>query len=153
MRSNSCDGSQIRDFVYVDDAVEAFLAAGASDSVNGEAFNVGGEEHITHRDLVKMLVEIAGSGRYTFVDWPAEKGAALLADLLDRATRPELIYSHPWQAGDVVIWDNRSVLHRATAYDSANKRRLMQRTTISNPAVLETPAYRALRQAIPSSQA
>jgi len=69
------DGSQIRDFVYVDDAVEAFLAAGATDSVNGEAFNVGGEEHISHRDLVKMLVDIAGSGRYTFVDWPADKKA------------------------------------------------------------------------------
>jgi len=69
------DGSQIRDFVYVDDAVEAFLAAGATDSVNGEAFNVGGEEHISHRDLVKMLVEIAGSGQYTFVEWPADKKA------------------------------------------------------------------------------
>ena len=69
------DGSQIRDFVYVDDAVEAFLAAGATDDVNGEAFNVGGEEHIAHRELVKMLVEIAGRGRYTFVDWPAEKKA------------------------------------------------------------------------------
>jgi nucleoside-diphosphate-sugar epimerase len=67
------DGSQIRDFVYVDDAVEAFLAAGATDQVNGEAFNVGGDEHISHRDLVTMLVEIAGSGRYRFVDWPAEK--------------------------------------------------------------------------------
>ena len=69
------DGSQIRDFVYVDDAVEAFLAAGATDAVNGEAFNVGGEEHISHRDLVTMLVDLAGSGRYTFVEWPPEKKA------------------------------------------------------------------------------
>jgi UDP-glucose 4-epimerase len=69
------DGSQIRDFVYVDDAVEAFLAAGATDAVNGEALNVGGEEHITHRELVKMLIEIAGLGSYTFVEWPAEKKA------------------------------------------------------------------------------
>jgi UDP-glucose 4-epimerase len=69
------DGSQIRDFVYVDDAVEAFVVAGADDQVNGEAFNVGGEEHIAHRDLVKVLVELAGSGRYRFVDWPAEKRA------------------------------------------------------------------------------
>ncbi len=67
------DGSQVRDFVYVDDAVEAFLAAGATDAVNGEAFNVGGDERLTHRDLVKMLVAIAGSGRYTFVEWPPEK--------------------------------------------------------------------------------
>jgi alpha-ketoglutarate-dependent taurine dioxygenase len=57
---------------------------------------------------------------------------------------PQLIYSHRWQVGDVVIWDNRSVLHRATAYDRVNRRRLMQRTTVSNPAVLETPAYRQI---------
>ena len=87
---------------------------------------------------------LIGAHAAAIVDWPAEKGAALLADLLDRATRPELIYSHRWQAGDVVIWDNRSVLHRATAYDAVNRRRLMQRTTISNPAVLETPAYRRI---------
>jgi UDP-glucose 4-epimerase len=69
------DGSQIRDFVYVDDAVEAFLAAGATDAVNGEAFNVGGDEHIAHRDLVRMLVGMAGAGRFRFVDWPPEKKA------------------------------------------------------------------------------
>jgi UDP-glucose 4-epimerase len=69
------DGSQLRDFVYVDDAVEAFLAAGACDDCNGGAFNVGGDEHIAHRDLVKLLTELAGSGSYCFVEWPAEKKA------------------------------------------------------------------------------
>ncbi|MSO52236.1 MAG: NAD-dependent epimerase [Acidobacterium sp.] len=69
------DGLQVRDFVYVDDAVAAFLAAGASDAVNGEAFNVGGDEHIAHRDLVALLVELAGQGRYRFVEWPKEKKA------------------------------------------------------------------------------
>ena len=87
---------------------------------------------------------LIGAHAAAIVGWSAEKGAALLADLLDRATRPELVYSHRWQVGDVVIWDNRSVLHRATAYDTVNRRRLMQRTTISNPAVLETPAYRQI---------
>ena len=47
------DGSQLRDFVYVDDVVEAFLRAGATDAVNGEVFNVGGSEPISHRDLVR----------------------------------------------------------------------------------------------------
>ena len=69
------DGSQIRDFVYVDDAVTAFLVAGQSEACNGEAFNVGGDEHITHRELVQMLVEVAGSGRFRFVEWPPEKKA------------------------------------------------------------------------------
>jgi UDP-glucose 4-epimerase len=69
------DGSQVRDFVFVDDAVEAFLRAGATDPVNGEAFNVGGDEHLTHRELVALLIQTAGSGRFRFVDWPAEKKA------------------------------------------------------------------------------
>jgi UDP-glucose 4-epimerase len=69
------DGSQVRDFVYVDDAVEAFLLAGATDTVNGEVFNVGGDEHVSHRELVTMLTRVAGSGRCRFVEWPADKKA------------------------------------------------------------------------------
>jgi UDP-glucose 4-epimerase len=69
------DGSQLRDFVYVDDAVDAFLRAGASDGVNGEVFNVGGFEPIRHRDLVQLLIETAGSGRVSFVEWPSDKKA------------------------------------------------------------------------------
>ena len=56
------DGSQLRDFVYVDDAADAFLRAGASDACNGEVFNVGGDEPISHRDLTTLLIEVAGVG-------------------------------------------------------------------------------------------
>ena len=69
------DGSQVRDFVYVDDAVAAFLAAGMSEACNGEVFNIGGDEHLAHRELVQLLVEVAGSGRYRFVEWPPDKKA------------------------------------------------------------------------------
>ena len=67
------DGSQMRDFVYVDDAADAFLRAGACDACDGEVYNVGGSEPIAHRDLVAMLLEVAGSGRVTYVPWPADK--------------------------------------------------------------------------------
>lgn len=67
------DGSQLRDFVHVDDAADAFLRAGALDSVNGEALNVGGPEPITHRDLVHLLLEVAGGGSVRFIEWPSEK--------------------------------------------------------------------------------
>jgi len=67
------DGSQLRDFVFVDDAADAFLRAGASDACNGEVFNVGGLEPVSHRDLVQLLIEVAGSGRVRYVEWPAEK--------------------------------------------------------------------------------
>lgn len=69
------DGTQVRDFIYVDDAVDAFLRAGATDALNGEAFNVGGSEPLSHHDLVKLLIDVAGTGRYRFVDWPPEKKA------------------------------------------------------------------------------
>jgi UDP-glucose 4-epimerase len=69
------DGSQIRDFVFVDDASEAFLKAGASDACNGDVFNVGGDEPISHRDLAHLLIDVAGSGSVEFVEWPPEKKA------------------------------------------------------------------------------
>ncbi len=67
------DGSQMRDFVYVDDAVDAFLRAGFCHSCDGEVFNVGGTEPITHRDLVELLIDVAGTGRVTYVQWPEDK--------------------------------------------------------------------------------
>jgi UDP-glucose 4-epimerase len=69
------DGSQLRDFVFVDDAADAFLLAGALDACNGDVFNVGGGEPVSHRDLVHLLIEVAGSGRVRFVEWPEEKRA------------------------------------------------------------------------------
>ena len=67
------DGSQLRDFVYVDDAADAFLRAGATDACDGEVFNVGGDVPVSHRDLVTLLLETAGTGSVTYVDWPPEK--------------------------------------------------------------------------------
>jgi UDP-glucose 4-epimerase len=69
------DGSQLRDFVYVDDAADAFLRAGACDDCNGDVYNVGGEQPVSHRDLVTVLLDVAGTGRVRHVDWPAEKKA------------------------------------------------------------------------------
>ena len=81
------DGSQIRDFVYVDDAVSAFLAAGACEGCNGEAFNVGGDEHMAHRELVQLLIELAGAGRFRFVEWPADKKAIDIGSFYADSTR------------------------------------------------------------------
>jgi UDP-glucose 4-epimerase len=74
------DGTQLRDLVYVDDAVDAFLRAGASEAANGQVFNVGGLEPISHRDLTQLLIGVAGSGRYRFVEWPPEKKAIDIGD-------------------------------------------------------------------------
>jgi UDP-glucose 4-epimerase len=67
------DGSQLRDFVYVDDAADAFLRAGANDRCDGDVFNVGGDTPISHHDLAQLLVGLAGCGSVAFVEWPADK--------------------------------------------------------------------------------
>lgn len=87
---------------------------------------------------------LIGAHAARIVGWSDAAGEALLEELLDHATAEHRIYSHRWSHGDVVIWDNRSVLHRATAYDSANTRRLMQRTTISNPDILRSLPYKQI---------
>jgi UDP-glucose 4-epimerase len=69
------DGSQIRDLVYVDDVVDAFLRAGASDACNGQALNLGGAEPIAHRDLAQLLIAVAGTGRFGFAEWPPDRKA------------------------------------------------------------------------------
>jgi UDP-glucose 4-epimerase len=69
------DGSQLRDFTYVDDACDAFLKAGASDVANGQVFNLGGPEPISLRDLLDLMIEVAGQGSYRLVPFPDEKKA------------------------------------------------------------------------------
>jgi nucleoside-diphosphate-sugar epimerase len=81
------DGSQQRDFVYVDDAVDAFLRAGWDDRCNGDVFNVSGGEPISLRDLTALLISIAGAGRVEFVDWPHEKRAIDIGSFYASATK------------------------------------------------------------------
>ncbi|HKW92861.1 MAG TPA: TauD/TfdA family dioxygenase [Methylomirabilota bacterium] len=71
---------------------------------------------------------------------PLEEGRALLRALLDHVTQTRFCYRHEWREGDLVVWDNRCVLHRATPYDTTRYKRLMQRTTVSgDPAEPAVP--------------
>ncbi len=79
---------------------------------------------------------LIGAHAREIVGWSSERSRALLDDLLQRATAPANTYRHEWRTGDVVVWDNRAAMHRATPYDGTKYRRLMQRTTISLGAVL-----------------
>jgi UDP-glucose 4-epimerase len=67
------DGQQRRDFDYVDDTVDAFLRAGASDAADGQVFNLGGEDAVSLLDLTELMIEIAGRGSYRLVPFPPER--------------------------------------------------------------------------------
>lgn len=60
------------------------------------------------------------------------EGRMLLLELLEHATQREFVYKHRWQVGDLVIWDNRAVLHRGRRFDMAQRREL-RRTTTNDP--------------------
>ncbi|HKU87511.1 MAG TPA: TauD/TfdA family dioxygenase [Casimicrobiaceae bacterium] len=65
---------------------------------------------------------------------PSE-GRALLDRLLAHATQPRFVYTHRWQPGDLVFWDNRCLLHRAVAnYDMGKSRRVLQRLVVKGDA-------------------
>jgi UDP-glucose 4-epimerase len=81
------DGSQVRDFVYVDDVSDAFLRAGYADACNGEVFNVGGSQPIAHRDLVAILLDQAGRGSVRYVPWPDEKRRIDIGSFYSDSTR------------------------------------------------------------------
>jgi taurine dioxygenase len=65
---------------------------------------------------------------------PHGDGGALLFELMTHMTRPEFVYVHEWTRGDLVVWDNRCLVHAATWFDAQKEARLMWRTTVSgNP--------------------
>jgi len=67
------DGSQIRDFNYVEDVIDALLLAAVSDKADGQIFNLGGNEPVSLRQLVEMMIQINGGGSYRVVPFPADK--------------------------------------------------------------------------------
>jgi alpha-ketoglutarate-dependent taurine dioxygenase len=64
-----------------------------------------------------------------------DEGRALLADLQQRATAPERVLRHAWSVGDMVIWDNRGLVHRACAFDRSQPRRMHRTTLVGDEAI------------------
>lgn len=69
-----------------------------------------------------------------------EEGRQLIDELMAYATRPEFVYAHVWRPGDLVMWDNRSTMHRAMPFDEDRFVRELRRTTVAESAVELQPA-------------
>jgi len=102
-------------------------------------FEFSDKEMDTLRGAVHPLVrELPAVGRRalyvashasTIVDWPVPEARLLLRDLMDHCTQPRFVYRHAWREGDLVIWDNRATMHRATRFDDKTYRRELRRVT------------------------
>lgn len=86
------DGSQRRDFTYVDDAVSAFLLAGAVPRAEGQVYNVGGSAPVTLRELAELLVSLRPGATYAVRPFPADRRRIDIGDFYadDRRIREEL---------------------------------------------------------------
>jgi alpha-ketoglutarate-dependent 2,4-dichlorophenoxyacetate dioxygenase len=109
-----------------------------SRSLTGYQFT---EEELSRRSATKQyLVQThPSSGRKALylashashvVGWPEEKGRTLLRELTAHATQARFVYVHKWRPGDMVIWDNRCTMHRATPFSDFQQRRDLRRTTV-----------------------
>jgi UDP-glucose 4-epimerase len=74
------DGSQLRDFNYVDDAVEGLLATALSDKAVGEVFNLGAEPPLSLNELAALLIKLNASGRSRIVPFPGERRVIDIGD-------------------------------------------------------------------------
>jgi alpha-ketoglutarate-dependent 2,4-dichlorophenoxyacetate dioxygenase len=84
-------------------------------------------------------------------DMSFEDSRRLIESLLAETTEPERVYQHHWRQWDLVMWDNRAVLHRGRPWDAANEKRVMRRTTIAGegptaepPFATRTPAWEGI---------
>jgi alpha-ketoglutarate-dependent taurine dioxygenase len=87
----------------------------------------------THQSGRRSLV--LGATASHVVGMEPDEGRSLLAGLLARSTTADRVYRHEWSVGDMVIWDNRGVLHRACRYDAASPRDMHRTTLHGNEAI------------------
>ena len=85
----------------------------------------------THPGSRRKTLYLAAHASHV-IGWPLEKGQKLIDDLIAHATQPQFTYSHSWQVGDIVMWDNRCTMHRARPYEDLKYSRDMRRSTVSD---------------------
>jgi len=83
----------------------------------------------THPETGRDCLYLGDHAEY-IVGMPYDEGRALIEELNALAIHPDLTYEHRWKTGELIVWDNRCVLHRATAYDPATERRVVRRCTV-----------------------
>jgi taurine dioxygenase len=87
----------------------------------------------THPETGRKALFVSEHFTTRIVGLPEDESRALLAELFEHSTRPELVYRHQWREHDMVFWDNRSVTHLAAGCPD-DQRRKLYRTTIEGDA-------------------
>jgi taurine dioxygenase len=83
----------------------------------------------THPDTGLRCIYLGDHAEY-IVGMPYDEGRALIEELNAMIVHPDLTYQHCWTAGELLLWDNRCVLHKATAFDLSTQGRVVRRCTV-----------------------
>jgi taurine dioxygenase len=83
----------------------------------------------THPETGRKCLYLGDHAEY-IVGMPYDEGRALIEELNALAIHPDLTYEHRWTAGELLLWDNRCVMHRATPYDPRTQGRVIRRCTV-----------------------
>jgi len=83
----------------------------------------------THPETGRKCLYLGDHAEY-IVGMPYDEGRALIEALNALAVHPDLTYEHRWTARQLLVWDNRCVMHRATAFDTAKQPRVIRRCTV-----------------------
>jgi taurine dioxygenase len=83
----------------------------------------------THPETGRKCLYLGDHAEY-IQGMPYDEGRALIEELNALAVHPDLTYEHRWKTGQLLVWDNRCVMHRATAYDAATQGRVIRRCTV-----------------------
>lgn len=79
------------------------------------------------------------------VGWPAPEGRDLIRELLEFATQPQFVYTHSWTVRDLVMWDNRTTMHRGLRHSPPTAKREMHRATVmDDPSWARQPRARSV---------
>ena len=87
----------------------------------------------THPETGRRCLYLGDHAEY-IVDMPYAEGRALIEELNALAIHPDLTYEHRWKPGELIVWDNRCLMHRATPYDPFTQRRVVRRCTVLGEA-------------------
>jgi alpha-ketoglutarate-dependent 2,4-dichlorophenoxyacetate dioxygenase len=93
---------------------------------------------VTGRKSLYLSSHIGG-----IVGWPVPEARAFIRDLAEHATQPEFVYTHKWRVNELVMWDNRTVVHRARRFDDLHEVRDLRRTSIKGTGVTAAAALQA----------
>jgi alpha-ketoglutarate-dependent 2,4-dichlorophenoxyacetate dioxygenase len=93
---------------------------------------------VTGRKSLYLASHIGG-----IVGWPVPEARAFIRDLMEHATQPEFVYVHKWRVNELVMWDNRTVMHRARRFDDLHEVRDLRRTSIKGTGVTAAAVLQA----------